>query len=372
MKLIDKMQERILFVSYTSDLGGPPISLLKLLKYLVRRHEVAVVAPGNGELFGLLDQIAVPSYRTGPHGLTRRSIPWLCRLIARDKFSVVYGNNFDYGPRNALIAAKLTGRPYVWHIREMLRDRRWRVDFFLRYADVLIAVSKASAQLLQQYVPNKPVHVVYNGIEPEEFELRVREARQHVRRTLNVPSGHLVVANIGVVCTRKGQEYALEIVSQGLRDYPNASIAFLGRRDIEPSYVLRLEEQAVQLKIGHMTRFLGFRHDVPTFLKGSDICLHTPLWDPNPRAILEAMAANLPVVAFDVDGVGEMVVDGQTGFLVPFGDVAAGSAAVRELCNDPSLRARMGEEGRRRARTMFAATSTARQIDNIINRLHTS
>ncbi|GAH47966.1 unnamed protein product, partial [marine sediment metagenome] len=244
-----KKQARILFVSHMSVLGGPSHSLLKLVKYLKQQHEVVVVAPGDGALFEELEHMGIPGYRAVPHGLTRRSIPWLCRFIVREKFDIVYGNNFSSGPRNALIAAKLTGRPFVWHIREMLRERHWRTDFLLRYADVIIAISRACAQLVQHHVPKKNVHVVYNGIELEEFQLERTEARQHVRRILGVPPDHLVMANVGIVHPRKGQAHALNIAADILRHEPTAIFAFLGSLDKKPEYARHLKEQAARLNI---------------------------------------------------------------------------------------------------------------------------
>lgn len=362
-------QARILFVMHTSDLGGPSYSLLKLLKYIGQQLEVAVVAPGDGALFEELEHMGIPGYRAKPYGLTRRSIPWLCQLIVREKFDLVYGNNFSSGPRNALVAAKLTGRPFVWHIREMLRKRPWGKVFFLRYADVIIAVSRACAQLVKHHVPKKNVRVVYNGIELEDFQLGVEEARHHVHSTLGFPPEYMVVANVGIVCARKGQEYALEIAAQSLKDHPTTVFPFLGSLDIESPYAEHLKDQANRLKIKDMTQFLGFRRDVPMFLKGSDIFLHTPLWDPNPRVILEAMGAGLPVVAFDVDGISEMVVDGETGYLIPFGDVSAGAEALKKLLGNQSLRARMGEMGKKRVQSTFTAEETARKVGELVHNL---
>jgi glycosyltransferase involved in cell wall biosynthesis len=351
-----------------SELGGPPHSLLKLLKYIKPQHEVAVVVPGSGTFSEELEQKGIPYYCAGPHRLTRRSIPWLCQLIIRGKFDLVYGNSFSSGPRNALVASKLTGRPFIWHIREMLIEgTKWRTAFFLRFADQIIAVSQDCAQLVERYVPKKKVQTVYNGVEFNEFQLEITEARNQVRRILGVSQDHLVVVNVGTVSARKGQAYGVKAAMEILKGYPKTTFAFLGDLVTEPEYACSLTTHAG--KMDGEIQFLGFRRDVPHFLLGCDIFLHTAAWDPNPRAILEAMAARLPVVAFSLDGVKEQIVNGETGYLVPVGDVNDTVEVLKAYLDNPSLRKRMGEKGIKRVQAMFTAEETANSISKIVHNI---
>lgn len=85
---------RILFVAHSSHLSGATHSLLHLLRYITEEHGAAVVAPGDGALFDCLERMGIPSYHTGPHALTWRNIPLLCRLVAREGFDLIYGNKF--------------------------------------------------------------------------------------------------------------------------------------------------------------------------------------------------------------------------------------------------------------------------------------
>ena len=97
----------------------------------------------------------------------------------------------------------------------------------------------------------------------------------------------------------------------------------------------------------------GSRGDVPDLLARADVFVLASRSEGAPISILEAMAAGLPVVASDVGGVGELVVDGATGLLVPAGDPAALAAALERLLADPELRRRLGAAGRERARERF-------------------
>jgi glycosyltransferase involved in cell wall biosynthesis len=92
--------------------------------------------------------------------------------------------------------------------------------------------------------------------------------------------------------------------------------------------------------------FLGFRRDVSARLAAAQVFLLTSKWEGFPRSILEAMRAGLPVVATDVGGVQESVVDGVTGFVIPRGDTAHLRECMHKLIIDADLRVRMGEAGR--------------------------
>ena len=113
------------------------------------------------------------------------------------------------------------------------------------------------------------------------------------------------------------------------------------------------EALARELGIADRVSFPGSRDDVPDVLAGAHVFSLASRWEGLPRTILEAMRAGLPVVASDVDGVGEAVADEETGFLVPAGDSAALGRRLGQLFAYPSLRKRMGDAGRRRYEESF-------------------
>ena len=101
-------------------------------------------------------------------------------------------------------------------------------------------------------------------------------------------------------------------------------------------------------------RFLGYRTDIADLLRLMDVVVLPSLQESFPRVPLEAMAMGVPVVATTVGGIPESVSDGETGILVPPGDGAAIRDALVRLVDDPALRKRMGETGRRRVREQFS------------------
>jgi glycosyltransferase involved in cell wall biosynthesis len=145
------------------------------------------------------------------------------------------------------------------------------------------------------------------------------------------------------------------------KDQPTLLHALSGLKDLDWQLELvgdgplrgQLEELAQSLGLTSRVTFLGFRRDVPERLAEAQVFLLITKWEGFPRSILEAMRAGLPVVASDVGGVKESVMDGTTGFVIPRGDAARLRECLRKLITSSELRISMGEAGRARYEEMF-------------------
>ena len=361
----------ILFVSHTSELGGPNYRLLHLIEYLVEHnHKPYVIAPGNGNLFSKLANLPVSVFPAGSRGLKCQAIPWLYQIITREKIDIVYGNNFSSGTRNTLIAARLARRPYIWHINEMLdpeRGAQFNRTYFLRFADALIADSIACTDSVQVHVPNKKVHQIYNGIDLGAYDLDRESAKNHIQQSLGLLPGQTVVTSAANLCHRKGQAYGVAAAIKVLDEYPDTAFVFLGETHHEMEYAKSLIKRVSQANKSDKILFPGFRDDLPEILSGSDVFLHTAVKDPQPIAVLAAMAARLPVIAFSVDGVAEEVIHNQTGNLIDAGDIESLTRALVVYIKDSDLRTQQGIAGRLRVEESFSADKTSQSITEVIN-----
>ena len=342
--------------------------MLLLLKYLRQQHEVAVVMPNEGTFSEALEQEHI-TWHTHPFRV--RHVPGLVRFIRRGKYDVVYGNNFSNVCSVGLYATRLTRRPYVWHIREVFPNNHHKPEIFrrLRHAKAVITVSRSSERAIKRYLPNQDVDVIYNGVEIDDFSARRIDARRYVCAVLDVMPDRIVVTNVGRVCAQKNQLHLIEAAIPIIRKHPQVHFCLVGGHQ-EPEYATSIVARATEAGIANNIHMLGFRNEVPTFLCGSDILLHTSTKEAHPRVILEAMAARLPVVAYDVPGgMNETVVPDQTGYLIPFGDVAGLAHSVTKLVQNSALRQKMGAQGRERVETLFTAERTAQQINDVIERV---
>jgi glycosyltransferase involved in cell wall biosynthesis len=160
-----------------------------------------------------------------------------------------------------------------------------------------------------------------------------------------------VIAMIGRLVAEKGYPELFEAMRT-----VDAQLWVIGERltsDHAQTIDAHIEQVQRDPILKHRVRFLGYRGDVPELLRAADIFTLPSHREGMPRSIVEAMLSGLPVVATDIRGSREEVVDGKTGFLVPLGHVAALAQALAKLARDPALRRTLGEAGRIRALDLY-------------------
>jgi glycosyltransferase involved in cell wall biosynthesis len=196
------------------------------------------------------------------------------------------------------------------------------------------------------------LRVVPNGVDPALYGRAPAKARQDVRLALGLE-----------------QEFAWLAVGRFeiAKDYPNMLRAFEAVRERRSDAVLLLagrgslqqetEALAAMLNLGGSVRFLGVRNDVPALLAAADGYVMSSAWEGMPMVLLEAAAGGLPIVATDVGGNAETVVDGESGFLVPAADDGKLAEAMLGLmARSEAERRRMGERGREHIRRRYGLT----------------
>lgn len=214
-----------------------------------------------------------------------------------------------------------------------------------RLADRVVAPSHATGVELEEDYGARDVTVIPNGIAPGPAVARPAEA-------INLRGGRPVVLYAGRLRTRKAVAVLLEAFALLRREHPEATLVLAGDGEQRPA----LETRARELGLADAVRFVGAqpRSAMPGWYASADVFCLPSIYEGFPLAILEAMAAGLPVVATAVAGVPEAVADGVTGRIVAPEDAAALARALLELVADPATARRMGEAGRRRVEEEFA------------------
>lgn len=204
--------------------------------------------------------------------------------------------------------------------------------------------------------------VVPNGVETGSVPSVNPPSAASLRAAFELPPGARVLVTTAVLRDpRKGVDVLLEAMLHVLAARPDARLLVVGEGPLRPA----LQARARLLGLDGLVRWAGARHDVPSLLAGADLYVHPTLEDPFPTAVLEAMAAGLPVVATAVDGIPEMIADGRNGRLVPPADAPALAAALSDLLGDEDARSRLGMDARRTAIERFSArvwTQTLRRV----------
>jgi glycosyltransferase involved in cell wall biosynthesis len=213
--------------------------------------------------------------------------------------------------------------------------------------DKIVTVSNAIKDVLVQggVDPSKVV-CVHSIVDATCYDVARDE---NIRAELGIPADSSLIAIVAQLIERKGHSYLLRAMPAILEEHPNTMLLVLGRG----SLAAKLKNQVDSLGIGDNVVFAGFRRDIPKLLHELDILVHPASMEGLGVAILQAMAAGVPVVATPVGGIPEAVKDGVNGYLVPPKDSDAIADAVIRLLADPELRARMGSSGRAIVEDLF-------------------
>lgn len=281
----------------------------------------------------------------------------LLRLARTTRVELIHAHLADASIWGAALA-RLTGRPLVatLHVEPVVTSRwtaawlreRLMVVALRRWAARVIAVSAAQRDAwLAAGLRRRPPTVVPNGVDLAEYG---REGRQATRAALGISPGDRVVIAVAAL---RGEEKGIDILLEAMRGIAAGPVPtrllVVGSGPMEPA----LRERARSLGVADRVRFLGYRRDVPRLLAAADVFALPSRRDALPTAVMEAMAAGLPVVASAVGGIPDLVDPPATGRLVPPGDAMALAAALLELVERPALAAALGAEGRRRAKDRF-------------------
>ncbi len=262
------------------------------------------------------------------------------------------------------IAAKFAGVRVVAHCRDLLKEslvEKFLIFYQLLFMDRIIAVSENNRNLfkLGKRKSFVKVQTIYNGIELSKYD-NLEESS--IREKLNISNKDVVIGSIGMFDKCKGHIYLLQaiemVVSEGRQDIICLVIGDGRERGILEGFVIGRNLQ-------DYVRFLGYRTDVPTLLNAMDMVVMPSITESFPRALLEAMAMKLPVIATTVGGMPESVEDGKTGILVPPVDINSLSKAIKYLVANPEIRKRMGEAGRKRVEGKFCIKDNVRKTEEL-------
>jgi len=203
-------------------------------------------------------------------------------------------------------------------------------------------------------VPEPKLAVVPNGI---QVPARARRPDPALRAELVRGRPDYLILTPARLHEQKGHTYLLAAAAM----VPGATFVLAGDGPLR----VQLERQAAELKIADRCVFLGQRADVADLLAVADLFVLPSLFEGLPVSVLEAMAAERPVVATSIGGTDEAIADEVTGLLVPPRDPAALAAAIRRLQGDPALARRLGSAGRERVEREFSSAVTAREVMRI-------
>jgi glycosyltransferase involved in cell wall biosynthesis len=367
----------ILYVNATSELSGTDTDLFATVRALdKRRFHPIVVLPHRGPFDDAYAAMGVEVLHFELPALKRRapraalvkrfgpSVAEFVRLIRSRQVDLVYTNSLMV--LSAGVAARLTGRPALWHSGELLdRPRMLGKAIYSTtgaLADRIVVSSEAVGRRFPGWARHK-VTVLHNGIDLERF--RPAGHRAATRAALELPAEAPVVGFVGRFMPWKGIELFLDVATRVLRAHPAAHFLICGSRLPDyPDYPGHVRRQIDERGLTERLLLVEDRTDVPDLLAAMDVFVHCSVRpEPFGIVIVEAMAAGKPVVAANAGGVPEIVTQPEVGVLVPLGDAEATACAVSRLLAEPERACAMGMAARAHVERRFEIGAVTRRAE---------
>lgn len=377
----------VLFLDQTGSIGGAELSLFDIATHFGAQAKVVLLEDGafarRLEMAGVdvevLSRHSALMFARGSGKLAAaRTVPTVAGLALRLARRLRHVDVVHATGQKALIvgalAAKLAGKPLIWHLRDLLVPEHFSATsraVAVRFANwgtaSVIANSRATAAAFTAAGGrNEGLITIHNGVRAAPFDAVTEGEAAAARGALGVQRGVPLVGLFGRLAPWKGQHVLLEALSE----LPEVHAVLVGDAQFgEVEYAAALRRRVDNLGLGSRVQFLGYREDVPALMKACDVIVHASVApEPFGRVIVEGMLAGRPVVATRGGGVTEVIDDGVTGVLVAPSDVGDLTKRLAELLGSPSLRNRLASAGRSKALTRF---SIDRMLSSVESHLST-
>ncbi len=368
---------RVLHVITRLVVGGAPENTLLTVDRLDRtRYDVALASGlSTGPEGSMEDRIPVdvafariPELVRDPHPvLDALAISRLYALMRRGRYHIVHTHMTKAGLLGR-IAARLAKIPVVVHtphghpFHDFLSPvwsevLKWVERWLARWTDRIICLTEVEREDLLRFRigRQKKFEVIHSGVDIDRFR-RAGGTPRTTRRALGLPAEGPLVGCVARLVPVKGVHYLVEALPLVRAAVSQVTAVLVGDGPLRAE----LARRATELGLGDAVVFLGLRRDVAEILPLFDVVVLPSLNEGMGRAAVEALAAGKPVIGSRIDGLQRVIVDGETGFLVPPADPSALAEAIIHCLTDPALSLAMGARAQQRASAYGLEAMTTR------------
>lgn len=375
---------RILHVMKAQHIAGAESYVFELLPRLIQHgFDVGILnlydaskKPASAQYeksLSELEKTGVRVYRaTVRHKLDPTPISAIKRIIQKTQPDLLH-THMPYADLFGALAAHWAGGVPVLSSRHHDYSSSWKewIQFVAyygvagRFIDTLIAVSAKVASLATSYEGWLPsdISIVHHGCRDERKDRTAALAK--LRRELDIPKQAFIVATVARLIRLKGHRYAIKSLRYLIEQGHAVHWLFIGDG---PEKEL-LEAQAKDAGVDRNLHLMGYRSDVPELLSAVDLMVHPSTGEAFGMVLIEAMVQGTPVVASRAGAIPEIVLDGQTGRVVPPRDAKAMAEAVEELLEATETRREMGKRARSRYLANFTPEMMARSTVKVYRKL---
>jgi len=357
---------KILQISSAQSIGGGERHLTDLANGLAGRgHDVYVALRSNSPLLAELKQLPEGNVTTLPlrNSLDAMSARHLSQLVRRKQIQIIHAHMARDYPL-AAYAARMNPGSRLIVTRHVLFGLNRLHRITLSKAARIIAVSQAVASQLQAdaIAPSEKISIVLNGIDTERFqEARRSFTRSQFLEAWNLGEDCLLIGTVGELTPLKGQEDFVRAAAQVLKQIPTAYFIVAGiDHSRGKEHRSRIKQLIAELDLAKRVRLVGWLDDLAQLYCGLDVFISASHTESFGLVLAEAMAAGTAVVASETAGARELIKSGETGLLVPIGDVDQLAASIVGVLTNENGRIQMGTAAQKIAAERF---SIERMID---------
>ena len=374
-------KKKLLLLHSSNDLYGASKIFLQLIDLFISKDfNVHVVLPEKGKLDDYLNKkdITVSYHELGvlrkkylnPLGLINRlaanikAIKFLSNYIKDRSIDLVYTNTSTILCGG--IAAKKNGIPSLFHIHEIPTGNKL-YEFLSgkiinRYSSKVLTVSESVKKHWLKYIDDKKIERIYNGIIFSKTDSLIELERDQ---------DDFVITSVARIIPYKGHGYLIDIANELVKK--SSKFKFLIVGDTLSSYVSyekSVKQKVKDLGLEHQIKFLGFREDVSSILKQSDLFIHPAIApDPLPTVLFESLHNDLPSVATNLGGAIEILDNGNNGLLIPYNDPKKAADLINEYCANTKLQKKHLENSKKNFKINFSPESFNKNILKEVNNL---
>ena len=356
---------KLLYLITEYSVGGAEKTMVRILSGFNRdKYDITVVAlrMGSGILLPELEKIGIKTEILGAKTKYDflRVVFRLYKLLRKDKPQILICSLYHPAILGRIIG-KLAGTPIIinWEVSEnfggFLRVLLNRIT--LNLSDKIFCDSKkVSAELINTLgCPDDKIEIApTGGLDLMMYNRQCKNSDSSVK-----------IGIIGRFTEAKGYEYFVETAKIVTSSRENICFSIVG----DGTYFSKIQNMIKEFDLTDKVKLLGYRSDIPDLLSEWDIYVQSSLWEGLCLTVVEAIASGLPVVATNVGGIPESIIDGYNGFLVPPKNPEALAEKIIELIDNPDLREKMGENGRKIAEEKYSLDNMVKKIEELVDSL---
>ena len=374
-------KKNILLIHSSNDLYGASKIFLQLIYlFTIKDFNVHVVLPEKGKLDDFLNKkdIKVSYHELGvlrkkylnPLGLFNRlvtnlkAIKFLSNYIKNHSIDLVYTNTSTILCGG--IAAKKNGIPSLFHIHE-IPTGNWLYEIFSgkiinRISSKVLTVSNSVKKHWLKNINENKIERIYNGI-----VFKKTDSLNKIDRDQD----DFVITSVARLIPYKGHKYLIDIADKLIKKTTKFKFIIVGDTlSSYLSYEKSVKQKVKDLGLENQIKFLGFRDDVSSILKQSDLFIHPAIApDPLPTVLFESLYNNLPSVATNLGGAIEILDNGSNGLLIPFNDPKKAADLINEYCSNTKQQKKHLENSKKNFKINFSTESFNKNILKEVNSL---